>query len=220
MGALAFMLSLLLPSAALAAECPETGCPLTPTNTIQGFDEYLNGITEPGYSLGGVVPADELNKSLKKSHIDAKEWHTDSFLAAFNYHHNPGSMDTHKFFWLSPSNETKMLEDPNWTTPEEKANFFTHRHGIFRVPMRMRDLTKAMIQDEKLLPMLDKIFGNNSIGSISFSLTKNSANRAMWYINFTHTNEDPKKDTIYQVRVSAETKQNPDFMVFHINTPS
>lgn len=179
---------------------------------MEWFSDYLHGELDPPNN--GLVAADNINEQLKKSQENAKNWQSDAYLANFTYYVHPGSMDDYVFTWVSPSNPTKMYVQSNsQTIGQEKENTYKNSYGIFRVPLTMRKLTKALLADKNALPYLDKYFGSGNVDEIKFSLEKNATNKLMWTIIFTDSSS--KKSHI--VKVDADKIQNPVFNLLGTN---
>ena len=199
---------LFLPSFSLAQDCKESCQSIK--ERIEWYSKMFHGELPPPNNY---IVADSINEDLKKGQQNAKAWHSDAYLVNFSYYTDPGSMDDYVFDWVSPSNPTKMCRQRNSALVcEEEKNIYKNPHGIFRVPLTLRKLTKTMLEDKTLFIQLGKLvdIGDNEI---KFSLQKSSSNKLIWTITF--TNYYAKKS--YIVKVDADKIQSPVFNIFASN---
>ena len=196
---LCFLALIASPQLSFAGGCT-SNCGRSATTAIREVNDYLIN--------DNLLGVNYINGCLKDGAAKAKVLKADALLAEFIYDENLGS-ETITIFRFIGTNDKDKIYQYSGAIMTVQDNTFGLNYGILSIPMRMRDLTKSMLEDPKLLPFLDSLFGPNAVVQAGFRLAKNPQNRLVWTITFSDTNTGKT----YLVNVSAESTHAPTFTV-------
>jgi hypothetical protein len=185
-----------------------TTYPYSPSEALDNFDTTYRS------------QYDTINADLQMVSKKATAWSSTAVLQTFQIAWADDSQNGYAFQFIDVNNPLKALrfaptlgngfvlsESEIDRTPEMK-------YGIYRAPMRLRDLVPAMKNDKKLLPLLDSLVAEDCDTIIGISLQKTITDRLVWHIEF---RSQPRTDTAscnnYLVSTSAGTTTDPFFSV-------
>jgi len=196
-----FLLTSFSPSA-LAGTCLQN-CGRTATTAVLETDDYLNGSNASG--------ANFINSILTDGFTKVRILKPDASLAEFSYVENPGSEASISYVFMDINDKSDVYAFSPGSDIAQKTNTGLN-YGIFSIPMRMRDLTKAMLADKKTLLFVESLLGPDAFTSTRFRLAKNSGNNLIWTVTFT----DTKNGKSYLVKTDAIASKTPQFMVLAV----
>lgn len=193
------VLALLVPASALA---------LSPSEKLTDFNNWLQDNDQYGVNY--------INSQLKQTKATAhEEWDDRAALYDFTFY-APAEQDLYCEFLLSSQdtdeNDYKgscTADDTPLTELIDNNPDIEPRFHIYRVGFLMRELVPAILEDERALPLLDSLFDEDAIVSLTFNLSKNSDNQLVWTVTFT----DDVSGTSYLLKASAENNENPLFLI-------
>lgn len=196
-------LVLLIPTSALA---------VTPYQSLSDFNDWLYGNDMYGINY--------INTQFKTTKAEAhKSWN--EYAALFNFtFYAPTDQDLFCEIDLSSFNDEENDYQGTCTADEtpltglvENKPRIMYRNHIYGVEFLLRDVIPAMMADEKLMTTLGSLFEKDAQLSVEYNLSRNSAYHLMWTITFTDEN-----GLSYMVKTSAQSSENPDFIILHKGT--
>lgn len=182
--------------------------PLSVTQVLENLNNWLTQDNNAGITL--------VNESLKKAHDAATTCDTGSFLQRFDFSFDQEDKGPSREFTFAYSsvNEYKPDCEYTWFFGQSSEGLYPPlervKYGIFRVPVRLRDLVPALLEDKELMAQLAKLFGEKAHVSVDFSLAKNKENQLAWTVVFT----DENSANVYKVRTMANSVETVDFSLF------
>ena len=188
-----------------------TTYPYSPTEILENFKTSY----KPLY--------DNINADLADAIKDAQAWSPYAALQKFEISWADGTESGYTFTFIDTSgNDAKALLfypslDSGFKNMEiDRAPDM--KHGIYSVPLRLRDLIPAIKADKNLLPFLEQLIDDDRNVSIKFTLLKNSSGFLVWRVYFTSSRDaagtQPKQD--YLVTVDAVKTASPVFSVLKL----
>jgi hypothetical protein len=192
-----------------------TTYPYSPSEALENFESAYG------------ARYDTINSDLGSVVAKASAWSPTAVLQNFTIGWADGTENGYSFTFIDVNNADKALDfHPAFEQGFESAEIDRTpemAYGIFRVPMRLRDLIPAMKADEKLLPFLDSVVAEGCNTSIRITLQKTLTDRLVWRIEFRSAsdvtaNEAPAVTCPgYIVSVSAAKPIDPIFSIRHLN---
>jgi len=163
---------------------------------------------------------DTINADLQMVSKKAAAWSSTAVLQDFEIGWTDGTENGYSFNFIDVNNPFKALG----FSPTLEGGFVQSEvnrtpamaFGIFRVPMRLRDLIPAMKNDKKLMPFLDSLVTEGCNTSVRLTLQKTITDRLIWDIEFRSANDTADKTVScrsYLVSTSAEKTTDPVFIV-------
>lgn len=163
---------------------------------------------------------DSINTHLHESIDVARKWKQDSVLGQFKVHMTLESDDYGETYTYITENDRAEAFEVTFHPLNETSWITNHidrdkkiPQGIYRIPMRLRDVINLMKQDKELLPLLDRLYGNDSwVTGINFTLQKNADHQIFWTVKISGMDSQKQQKT-YAIQIDANSKVNP---VFHL----
>lgn len=197
-----------LQNTALAA----TSYPYSPSEVLENFESAY----KPLY--------DQINTDLHSVNAKAFVWSSTSVLQQFTIIWADGTENGYVFNFIDVNNPVRALDFyptfENGFQQMEVERTPEMRYGIYRAPMRLRDLIPAMKNDTRLLPTLDSLIAEKCNTSMFVTLRKTLTDRLVWRIEFRAANDGSASAiscNSYLVSVSAEKTTNPFFSIMQLS---
>lgn len=187
---------------ALAGTCLQN-CGRSATAAVLEINDYLNSSSTSG--------ANFINSILTDGFTKVRILMPDAALAEFSYGENPGSEASISYIFIDINDNGNIYAYSPGSDIAQKTNTGLN-FGIFSIPMRMRDLTRAMLADKKTLLFVESLLGPDAFTTLHFRLAKNSGNNLIWTVTFTDTTSGKS----YLVKTDAVASKNHEFMVLAV----
>jgi len=169
------------------------------TSSLTNLNNWLQ-------NQGGIT---EINNTLQKTKAQAhEEWSDRAALYEFNFVYSVTGDTSIEIKLSSPENEENDYKglcvlcfgEPETSLIENNPDV---RHNIYGVKLLMRELIPALLEDERVVPLLEEVMGKDIDVDTSFMLTKNTYNHLYWTVTFTDINTDKQ----YMVITRADQEE-------------
>lgn len=203
----------LIASLALALLLPASALALSPSEKLEDFNNWLQANDQYGINY--------INSQLKQTKATAhQEW--DDRAALYDLTLGlPAEQDLYCEILLTSQNIDENDYKGSCTDGETPLTELIENNPdidsylqIYRVDYLLRDMIPALMADDRAMPLLDSLLGQNAMTSLEINLAKNEEHQPVWTLTFI----DDEAGTSYLVKTSALEKEERDFLVLGNNT--